>query len=305
MNAFASFHPAVLAFYFASVLLAAMFFAHPLLSLLTLAGGALFCMCYTTPAQKKSDLGFYLPLFVLIAITNPLFSHNGATPLFFMNGNAVTREAILYGAGAAAMMIAALLWCKAMGFVFTSDRLAYLLGCGAPRLALAFTMALRFVPMLKRRARQIGRVQKAMGLYASESYADRVRAALRVFSALIGSSLEHAVETGRAMTARGYGSGKKRTSFHDFRFRGGDAVLLAVSAAALIVLFACGAAHQLDFVYYPRIRYASSAGTVMGAAADAVLAFLPFCVEAAARLRWRRDRAKIGAAPRSGRAPSR
>ena len=44
-----------------------------------------------------SDMGFYLPLFLLVAVTNPLFSHNGVTPLFFMNGNPVTLEAVVYG----------------------------------------------------------------------------------------------------------------------------------------------------------------------------------------------------------------
>lgn len=44
-------------------------------------------------------IAFYVSMFLLVAVTNPLFSHNGVTPLFYLNGNPVTLEAFVYGAG--------------------------------------------------------------------------------------------------------------------------------------------------------------------------------------------------------------
>ena len=109
MKAFAGVHPLVLLIYFLSVLIVTMFVTNPVLSLLALLGAVLFC---TTGARRDTvagDIGFYLPMFLLVAITNPLFSHNGVTPLFFLNGNPVTLEAFVYGAAIAVTVIGAML----------------------------------------------------------------------------------------------------------------------------------------------------------------------------------------------------
>ena len=92
MKAFGSYHPAVLMVYFLSVLLVAMFAAHPILQICALVGGILFCCMLQNRREAVRDIGFYLPMFLLVAITNPLFSHNGVTPLFFLNGNPVQEK---------------------------------------------------------------------------------------------------------------------------------------------------------------------------------------------------------------------
>ena len=97
MKAFGNVHPFVLLVYFLSVLTVAMFAANPVLSLTALLGGILFCAMLVRRSRVPGDIGFYVPLFLLVAVTNPLFSHNGVTPLFFLNGNPVTLEALLYG----------------------------------------------------------------------------------------------------------------------------------------------------------------------------------------------------------------
>ena len=125
MKAFAGLHPLVLLFYFLSVLTVAMFVSNPVLSLLALLGAILFCATGTRRGAIARDLGFYLPMFLLVAITNPLFSHNGVTPLFFLNGNPVTMEAFVYGAAIAVMVIGVMLWCKCYSAVMTGDKFLY------------------------------------------------------------------------------------------------------------------------------------------------------------------------------------
>lgn len=91
-------------------------------------------------AAKRSEIpgniGFYVPLFLMVAVTNPLFSHNGVTPLFFLNGNPVTLEAFIYGIAIAVMVIAIIMWCKCCSEVMTSDKLLYLFGRVIPKLSL-------------------------------------------------------------------------------------------------------------------------------------------------------------------------
>lgn len=109
MKAFGNVHPFVLLVYFLSVLTVAMFAANPVLSLTALLGGILFCAMLVRRSRVPGDIGFYVPLFLLVAVTNPLFSHNGVTPLFFLNGNPVTLEALLYGFALAVAVVGVLL----------------------------------------------------------------------------------------------------------------------------------------------------------------------------------------------------
>ena len=89
MRAFAEYHPLVLLIYFLSVLIVAMFVSNPVLQTLALLGGVLFCFMLQSREEIIGNMGFYIPMFVIVAVTNPLFSHNGVTPLFFLNGNPV------------------------------------------------------------------------------------------------------------------------------------------------------------------------------------------------------------------------
>ena len=293
MKAFSEFHPAALLTYFLSVLIVAMFVSNPIISLLALAGASLFCLTLTDRQEKKRDSRFYILLFFLITVTNPLFSHSGATPLFFINGSAVTLEAVFCGAQIALMMISVMLWCKAYSFVMTEDKFVFIFGRAAPKISLVLSAALRYVPMLKRRAREIKRSQKAIGLYSSAGRFDRVRSSLRVFSSLISQSLESAVETSRFMKAQGYGE-KKRTFYHEFRFGVQDLVLLLISVASLSTVIIAGEFHKLDFFFYPSLSGAELSPAAAAAyAAFGIISFLPFIVEIFNELCWKYSRSKI------------
>lgn len=293
MSAFSRLHPSVSLIYFAAVLSVGMFVTNPIIELLSFAGSVLLCAMLTGAKEKKSDLVFYLPLMFLVAITNPLFSHNGITPLFIMNGNPVTLEAIVYGCYMAVMIASVMLWFKAYGFIMTSDKFVYLFGRILPQLSLVFSMALRYVPMLKRQAKKVSRAQKAMGLYASESFFERIRSGVRVISVLIGWSLENAVETGKAMKARGYGL-KGHTNYSDFRFVKSDLIMLLVCLALWAVTLAGMAFGKLDFYYYPEItEIPTGLYSIICYAAYGCLALLPFILEAEEMIRWKYYRSKI------------
>ena len=105
LKSFSSLHPLVLIVYFLSILVVSMFSTNPVLLFISLVGGMMFFCMMNSKKAFLSDLAFYIPMFLLIAIINPLFSHNGVTPLFFMNGNPVTLEAILYGGNIALMLL--------------------------------------------------------------------------------------------------------------------------------------------------------------------------------------------------------
>lgn len=293
MNAMDRLHPMVVLTYFLTILLIAMFVSNPMISLLALLGGFLFCATQLSRRETWTELKFYIPLFLLMAITNPLFSHNGVTPLFFMNGNAVTLEAIVYGAAIAVMVLAVLSWGKGFSRVMTSDKIVYLFGRAIPQLALVLSMSLRYIPMLRRQAGQIRRAQKVAGMYSADSYFDRLKSTFRVVSALIGWSLEQAVETSRAMRARGYGL-KGHTTYSNYTFRPTDAALLILAAALLTVTLTGTALGAADFAYYPAITtLPHTALSVVVYLAFGGLSLLPCCIELGEQIKWNYYRSKI------------
>lgn len=293
MKAFGNIHPFVSMIYFTAVTVIAMFIWNPVLQLLALTGGVGFCLLLLRKADIRGSMGFYILLFLLIAVTNPLFSHNGTTPLFFLNGNPVTLEAFVYGAAVGVMVIAVMLWCKCTSEIMTSDKFLYLFGKTVPKLSLVLSMALRFIPLFKKQMHKVSRTQKAMGLYTSESYLDKMQSGLRVFSVLITWSLENAMETSASMQARGYGL-KGRSSFSLFRFTPKDGVLLGTCILLLAAVLTGTGLKVTAFSYYPAIsRPDTSLPALVTYTAFGLLAFLPFVMEIGENWKWKYYRSKI------------
>ena len=293
MKAFANYHPAVLLAYFLSVISVEMFAVNPVFQLSALLGGILFCCMLSKRSETAGNIGFYIPMFLLVAITNPLFSHNGVTPLFFLNGNPVTLEAFVYGAAIAVTVIGVMLWCKCFSKIMTSDKLLYLFGKVIPKLSLVLSMALRFIPLLLRRRRKVSEAQKAMGMYSGKSFTDRLHRTAGVFMAMISWSFENAMETSASMKARGYGL-PGRTNFSLFKLRKTDILLLGISVCLLSLSLAAVAAGDSAFYYYPRISGLGASPLAIAAYLSfALLSFLPFIIETREALVWKYFISKI------------
>lgn len=285
--AFGSFHPLSAFVYLLSVAILTMFSTDPVVLAISLVGSAAFCALISKPREILSDIGFYIPLFVLVSLTNPLFSHNGVTPLFFLNGNPVTLEAILYGIDIAAAAIASLLWFKCFSKIMTSDKILWLFGKTLPKTALVLSMALRFIPLFKRKWREIKNAQTAMGYYSERGIVAKVTGNMRIFSALVTWILENAAGTGASMRARGYGL-RGRSHFSIFRFRACDLALL-LTAAGLTGGFIAGTVLGVyRFSFYPSVTALDfSPISLIFYGVFAVLALLPAAVEIFRCLYWK------------------
>lgn len=123
-----AFHPLTALVYFAAVLAVTMFCFSPAVGICSAVGAFLFCAITQSCRQTASDLAFYIFLTAVLTVTNPLFSHKGVTPLFFVNGKAYTKEALFYGLTAGLSLTAVIMWCKALGKVLTREKLLYIFG---------------------------------------------------------------------------------------------------------------------------------------------------------------------------------
>ena len=147
-DSFSALHPALTFCYFAAVLLLTMLVLHPVFLALSLLGALGYCAVLRGWRSLGRTLGWLVPFLVLMAALNALLNHAGVTMLFYLpNGNPVTREALCYGAAAAAMFAAVILWFQCCNVVMTAEKYLYVFGSALPGVSLLLsTLAPLCVP---------------------------------------------------------------------------------------------------------------------------------------------------------------
>lgn len=285
MRPFSEYNPLTILVHFMSVIIIAMFIQNPIILLIALFSSI---MLYAVSFRKTpiKTLMLWITLFVLISIINPIFSHKGETVLLFINGKAITLEALLYGINNGLMILAVMIEFLVFSEIMTSDKIMYIFGKFSPRLSLLISMSLRYIPLYRQRAGIISNAQKTMGLYKDNNIVDNVKGGLRVTSSLITWSLETSVDTADSFSARG-GDLKHRTHFSLFRFRKADAVLTAISLVLFSTVIIVQAMGILAVDYYSAgklfEKISLSPIAIIAYCAYLILSIIPFSLEALAR----------------------
>lgn len=286
MRFFGNLHPAVSMAYFVLVLGLTLACMHPVTVVLSFLGASWFSIRLRGWRAYGHTMRFVGPMFLLIALANPLFNHRGVTMLFTINHLWYTLEAVCYGLVSGCSLCAVIMWFTCYQEVMTSDKFLYLFGKPFPGTSLLITMTLRFIPQLQQNRREI-RQSQAMLQEEGTRLLQRLGSALRNLSVLLTMSMEAAVETADSMKARGYGA-KRRTTFHLFRFDGRDARTLGLILAVAGVCITARAFGHGYMEFYPAmtpVLLGSSSYTMF--IFYAVLMFLPGILETKEAIRWR------------------
>lgn len=285
MRAFSEHNPIAIFVHFMLTIIIAMFIQNPIILLLALFGSILY---YAVTFRKISakTLIFWILLFLLISLINPIFSHKGETVLLFINGKAITLEALFYGINNGIMILAVMIWFLVFSEIMTSDKVMYIFGKFSPRLALLISMSLRYIPLYRQRASIINNAQKTMSLYKESNIVDNLKGGMRVTSSLITWSLETSVDTADSFAARG-GELKHRSSFSLFKFRKNDTVLIIISIVLFSAVISAQAVGVLSVDYYASGNFFSKLSfeiiAIMAYSAYFILSVIPFITEILAR----------------------
>ena len=292
MRSFSDYNPAVIVIYFFTVTGIAMFCNYPLLIAVTLVSGVLNFFLNYKRERGASHLFFFL-LFVVLALANPVISHNGVTVLFVLNDNPITLESLLYGVNSAAMIVGVLYWFASFTKIMTSDKLLYVTGVLSPKLSLVLSMALRFVPLFREQSRKVKDTQRAMGLFKEDNMLDDIRGNMRIFSIIITWALENGIITADSMAARGYGVAR-RTSFSNYRVRRADVLFLLTNLLLFgICAYAVGNS-SLAYTFYPSMDNIQPDITgIIGILSYGLMALLPLMMEMEASVKWNYLKSKI------------
>ena len=280
MNTFKNLHPITLICYFLSILTTSMFSFNPVFVISGLFGAILYLLMINRKVSTKTFVG-YLFLFIIIAITNPLFSHNGATPLFFINDSRITLEALLYGVFLSTMIIEVMLWFRCFNLTFDNEKLMYFFGKTFPKLGLIISMALHYIPNLISEYKSILSVQKTFGGKKG------IGIYIKSFSAVITQSLENSIEKSNSMSARGYGK-SKRTYYSNFKFTKYDLLYLVITVVLFIMSVTSIILNTAYFNFYPTIEMNNiTLLSALSYISFLLLSLLPFVFQVKEEIKWK------------------
>ena len=294
-DVFSSYHPMINFIYFALILVCTMFFMHPIFLVISL----LSALCYAVELKGKKavqiSMLYLLPMMLMAAIINPVFSHEGATILTYLpSGNPLTLENIIYGMASSVMLAAVITWFACYSEVMTSDKFVYLFGRVIPALSLVLSMILRFVPKFKNQFRIVSEAQNCVGRDISDgTMLQRLKNAITIFSIMITWSLENAIETADSMKSRGYGlEGRTAYSIYQFDKRDKRASFWLILCGA--VIFIGWITKQIEWRYYPTMEGAElSPMAIIVFVIYVLLCFTPVIMNRREAAVWRHLKSEI------------
>lgn len=307
-------HPYVNIMFFISVIVFGMLFWHPVCLFVSASAAIAYDFRLKGKAAAKEAVLFLLPMIFLVALINSLFAHYGLTVLYERaDGNNITFEAINYGFVTGISVVSVITWFLCMNEIMTADKLMCLFGKGFTKLALLISMTLRFVPLYRKKYRQIAQAQLAIeGEAEKVTFISKIKNSLHCTSILITWALENAIDTSDSMRARGYGTGL-RTSYSRFRITPSDCAALVIMFLLDSIVITAKINGELYASYNPYtvINPAANYGTtyfikdinlfinpfsplcIAAMISYALLCFLPFIIDIKEDIQWKRSISKI------------
>lgn len=281
-------HPVVGFFYFLFVFVSCFLSQNPVILLLCLCSGLLYQWVMKGLSAAVKALLMAIPMAALLVLINPLFNHNGVTPLFYVNDVPFTLEAMLYGGVTAITVINTVLWFVIANDTIDQDKVVYLFGRPFPTAALLVGMIFRLIPYLQRELQQIRFAQKGLGIGTEQGQMkERLKNGGSILLCLSGNALEHAVDTAVAMKSRGYGlpGNSRRKQYH---FRKGDSILSAVIILLVVLLGWCFFSGLFYFQLLPSVSdFTWGVKQLVGYLLYLVFLNIPLLYNGKEELKWR------------------
>ena len=277
MFSFNYFHTGVVFLYLLFVIGFCFLAFHPIYLLCNiLAGYALSCvLCGIKSAAKM--LIWQLPLFLITAVLNPIFSQYGTTLLMSLGAYHLYLESLLYGLCMGCMLISVIIWFSNGSHMLDTDKLLNIFGNILPTITLMVSMVLKSVPELVRKGKCIHETlsvnlpfgaqakfnvqtklnaQKKLNAQtntASNKTRARAKQGMREITTLMANSMEESLQTADSMRSRGWGCSKKRASYLLQKWHKRDtlALIIICALAALNAFFAYNVCTHFSF--YPQL----------------------------------------------------
>ncbi len=312
-SGFKGYHPLVNVLFFISIIAFGMLLRHPVYLVISFISSTAYYLKLSGKDGRKTVFRFLLPMLLFVVIINSFFNHYGVTTLFILpSGNNFTFEALVMGIISGITVVSVIQWFFCCNEVVTEDKFMHIFGRILPKGALVVSMILRFVPLYRRRYKEISQARKCMGLNGTDSFICKMKNTFKNIGILVSWSFENAIETADSMKARGYGL-KGRTYYSRFQWHTGDtlALILLVLFDALIIFGLVSNSAYCIYNPYVIINQPSEIGTtyiinelnltinpfgflsIISLIAFTLLCFLPLTIDLKEDIKWHRLQSKI------------
>ena len=295
MNEFKAYHPVVNFVYFLFVIGFSCFFMHPIALCISLMSGFIYSVMLKGKKTIKTNLTYMIPTFLMMALINPAFNHEGVTIIAYLpSNNPLTLESIAYGLCAAVMIVSVICHFSCYNEIMTSDKFIYLFGKIIPAMSLIISMTLRFIPKFASQLKVVTNAQKCMGCNVSSGkLIKRAKNGLNILSIMTTWSLENAIETADSMKSRGYGN-PGRTAFSIFTFDKRDKKALICILVLGVYTFVGNLMGGMYFKFFPSLKTADiSIFNISIFVAYLLLCVYPIIIEIREVRKWKSLRSKI------------
>lgn len=312
-SGFKGYHPLVNVLFFISIIAFGMLLRHPVYLVISFISSTAYYLKLSGKDGRKTVFRFLLPMLLFVVIINSFFNHYGVTTLFILpSGNNFTFEALVMGIVSGITVVSVIQWFFCCNEVVTEDKFMHIFGRILPKGALVVSMILRFVPLYRRRYKEISQARKCIGLNGTDSFICKMKNTFKNIGILVSWSFENAIETADSMKARGYGL-KGRTYYSRFQWHTGDtlALILLVLFDALIIFGLVSNSAYCIYNPYVIINQPSEIGTtyiinelnltinpfsflsIISLIAFTLLCFLPLTIDLKEDIKWHRLQSKI------------
>lgn len=300
-NVLATYHPVICLLYYVIVLTTTMFTTNPIVRGISLFGALVACLLTIDRNRLVKNIRLAIGVCLVSAISNFLLVHSGKTELFNWSvelfGKAFnysfTWEALFYGFSFGIMMAAVLLWFQTINEVLSSDKIVFLFGRWAPKIALVISMVMRFIPLFQKQLLTIQSAQKGLGVTVTDNKKQQMLHGKDTFNSLLSWALENAIDTSDSMNARGFGL-KNRTNFTIYQFRRRDIWFLSLVIGLMMATLYFINNQTFSFYYYPRLRQmVEPIEGAIGYLTISLLMLVPLLVELKERVKWHYLKSKI------------
>lgn len=279
---FESYHPAISLLFFAGALASTVCFTHPAFAAVGLACSFAFMIALRGVRGIAYGLGS-LVIGAGWAAAFTATTHFGVTVIgHTLVGNPLTVESLACGAVQGVQLATLLLWLNCLVAVFTSDKVEYLLGRMSPRAAMAFSLVMRFAPVVNARRRVVAVGQAGLGGGPGQGgVARRLAAAGRRMGAVASWAIERSAAVQASLTARG-AQLCGRTAYSRYRFSLRDRNIVIVLVLLATVVGTGAALDQTTMQFAPElIAGAWTPARTVVVAAYAVFCLLPLALQRA------------------------
>lgn len=278
---FSKCHPFTTAFYYLITIIMAVATKNPVILMLFLVATIVHFALEYRLRKLGEKIAYYVIVATILLLLSAAFKHNGVTPLFFWNEQAVTKETLFWSC----MLGVLFLFLSSLYQNFTKNlplnKMLYLCRRVSPTLSMYSSLVILLVGSYKLRWKQVHAAQKSIGYYATASFFDQISGLLKTSYECAVWAMEQCMHKSECMKSRGYYL-KNKTVFVFYKWHKIDTFLLILMSGLFIVFLTFYP--QTRFFYFPHTKELDIPSVMLYSCST--VAIIPLLIEWKERITW-------------------